>query len=159
VGDDEILEAYERELDPGSSRTGRGFWVVVAAMAIAVVVLLVEIFANRPLVNAIAETQNSLRTSHERAQRVFADAGTFAAADADGLADAGGGLSYRGPDEPSRGTDDVSVFASATVWAAAVQARPDACFFIEQTAGEDVRYGVGTTCTGRTALGANESRW
>lgn len=159
MGDDEILEAYERELDPGPPRTGRGFWVIAAAMAVAVVVLLVEIFANRPLVNAIAETQHSLRTSHGRAQRVFADAGTFAAADADGLGGAGGGLSFRGPDDPSRGTDDVSVFASATVWAAAVQARPDACFFIAQTAGEDVRYGVGTTCTGRGALAANENRW
>jgi hypothetical protein len=54
----------------------------------------------------------------------------------------------------------VSVYASSDVWAAAVQARPDACFFIKQVIGEDTAYAVATgDCTGRAALAAQEDQW
>jgi hypothetical protein len=46
------------------------------------------------------------------------------------------------------------------VWAAAVQARPQACFFIKQVIGEDTAYGVATgECTGRAALSASSDQW
>ena len=67
---------------------------------------------------------------------------------------------YVGPDEASSGPGSVSVYASANVWAAAVQARPQACFFIKQVIGEDTAYGVATGgCTGRAALSASGDQW
>ncbi len=59
----------------------------------------------------------------------------------------------------SVGLDDVSVSASDTVWAAAVQVRPGACFYIRLGAGADPRYGAGTECTGDVALLARDPRW
>ncbi len=62
-------------------------------------------------------------------------------------------------DEASFGLDVVSVSSSDTVWAAAVQARPGACFYIRLGVGADPRYGAGTDCTGEAALLAADPRW
>ena len=43
--------------------------------------------------------------------------------------------------------------------AAAVQARPGACFYIHLTDAGDVFYGVGTVCTGSVAMRATDPRW
>ena len=41
----------------------------------------------------------------------------------------GGALSVVGPDTPSSGLGEVSVYADDTMWAAAVSVRPNACFY------------------------------
>ena len=46
-----------------------------------------------------------------------------------------------------------------TDWAAAVQVRPAACFYLRLTADGEAFYGAGTVCTGTEALAASEPRW
>jgi len=78
--------------------------------------------------------------------------------DAAGLDD--GALNVVGPDEASSGLGEVSVYADATTWAAAVSARPNACFYLKLVVGrDDPLYGVGTECTGREALDSRDPRW
>ena len=164
--DDEILEDYERELaeepEPAPRRK-RGFALVAGALAVACVFLLVEIFANRSIADDIGTAQHDLRVAQAGAERVDAENGTFDAASADGLTAArydGGELRYVGPDTASSGLGSVSVYADGVTWAAAVEVRPGACFYLRLDAGrEDPRYGVGTVCTAREALGSNDTQW
>jgi hypothetical protein len=159
--DDEILESYEREMADVSAprRANRGFWLVAGTMALACILLLVEIFANRGVKDTIAHAQSSLRVAQSVAERVHAETGSYRGANADDL-HTEPSLSFGGQDDPSTGLDDVSVASSDLVWAAAVQARPGACFYLRLDAEGQVFYGSGTLCTGAEALTrAVESRW
>ncbi len=149
--DQQILEV--------SRRSGRGFWVVLTALLLSGVVVAGAIFANRPLKEAIGHAEWSLRRALADAERVKGYGGTFADADAESLAGSDEELSFVGPDEVSSGPGSVSVYADANVWAAAVAARPNACFYIKQVVGEETKYGVSTTCTGTAALSAADSQW
>lgn len=163
--DEEILEAYERELGgpPPSPRRKRGFGVVAGVLGLACVFLLVEIFANRSIGDDIGNAQHDLRVGQAAATAVHTETGSYAAADADGLsgsAGAGTGLAYVGPDEASQRLGQLSVYANGITWAAAVQIRPGACFYLKLTAGApDPLYGVGTECTARQALTSKDDRW
>ncbi|MDH4111565.1 MAG: hypothetical protein OEV60_02645 [Actinomycetota bacterium] len=166
--DDDIIEAYEQELGaervPAARRgSNRGFWIVLGTILAASAIIVVEIFANRPIADTIGRAQHDLRVAEAQARSVLAESGTFEDADAEALDQArldDGALSVVGPDEPSRGLGEISVYADATTWAAAVSARPGACFYLKLVVGrDDPLYGVGTECTGRQALDASESRW
>ena len=158
--DEEILRAYEDEFDPAPSKRGnRGFWVIVAAIVAASVFVVVEIMAHRPLKNSIGLAQESLRTSQAAAEDVRSGTGSFDGADAAGLAAALPRITFRDGSEVSTGVRDVSVSASSEVWAAAVAARPEACFYLRLEVGEEPRYGAGEECTGEAALEAAEPRW
>jgi hypothetical protein len=167
--DDETIEAYERELDPQPTSpperrgSNRGFWIVVGAILAASAVLVVEIFANRPIANTIGRAQHDLRTAQAEALSLLAETGSFEAADAQTLDAArldGGALRVVGPDDDSSGLGEVSVYADPTTWAAAVRAGADACFQIKLVVGRDTPlYGVTSGCTGRAALGASDTRW
>jgi hypothetical protein len=160
--DDEILNEYEQELADVPlpvKRSNRGFWIVATTIGLACVLLVGEIFANKPIGDAIGHAEHTLRTAQAEAERIQGQTGSFADADVAGLTAAGSGLTYRTAADPSTGLDDVSVIGSASEWAAAVQARPGACFYIRLVAGEDPRYGSGTVCTGRAALDASDTRW
>lgn len=165
--DDEIIESYERELGPEPSspprRAGRGFWIVLAAIVAASAILVVEIFANRTVANTIGRAQHDLRVAEQAARSVVSRAGSYEQAGAARLDDAGlddGALSVVGPDEASAGLGEVSVYADATTWAAAVSVRPNGCFYLKLVVGlDDPLYGSGTDCTGRAALGSRDSRW
>ena len=163
--DDDILEAYEEEFDgssmePLSRHANRGFWMVAGAMALGAVVLLVEIFANRPMVNAISRTENDLQTALRTAEGIYADGGTFSAADAEAMADADDGRTYVEADRPAATPGIVSVYASGDTWAAATPTAQGTCFYLKQVAGEDTRYLVADgDCTGGEALGATETQW
>jgi hypothetical protein len=158
--DEEILRAYEAELGPEQpSRRNRGFWLVLGVMVAAGAFLVVEIVAQRPLANSIGVAQESLRRAQRGAEAVLGETGAFLEADAASLAGAVPTLSFRGSGELSTGVRDVSVSASEDVWAAAVQARPGACFYLRLEVGEDPRYGAGEVCTGETALDADQPRW
>jgi len=168
--DEEVTAAYERELsevggdavepeEPTRRGSGRGFWIVAGALGLGSVLLVVQIFANRQIAETIAHAQFTLRTVELQAEKVLADTGGFADADAAGLALRAPAFTYRGSGDPSRGLDEVSVSATATVWAAAVRARDRACFYLRLEVGRDARYGVGGECTGAAALDASDSRW
>ena len=163
--DDDILEAYERELDlepiaPLPRRSNRGFWMVAGTIGLGAVVLMVEIFANRPMVNAISRTENDLRTSLAAAERIYADGGSFTPADAAGLGAAGGGRTYVDADRPASSPGTVSVYASGQTWAAASPTAQGTCFYVKQVAGQDTMYLVADgDCTGTEALGADQTQW
>ena len=164
--DDDIIESYEDELRAGGDggarprrRSGRSFLVIVGALLLGCVLLVVEIFANRPLVSSIGHAQSDLRAAQAFALRDRSESGSFTAADATGLSATDPSRSYFGPDDPSTGLGRVSVFASGTIWAAAVQVRPGACFYILEQTGKDTLYGGGTLCTGRAALDADQDAW
>lgn len=164
--DDDILEAYEHEfddVDPPRRRSGRGFWIVIGALALACVVLVGEIFANRPIATAIGHAQFDLRQAQAAALEIRSTSGSFAGANADGLNIESlydGRLTAVGPDEASGGLAEVSIYADETSWAAAVSARPGACFYLRLEAGrDDPLYGVGAVCTAREALQAQDGRW
>ena len=157
---DEVIRAYDAELGPEPMpRSDRGFWIVAGTLLVSGVFLIVEIFANRPLATSIGHAQSTLKRARAAAEIVHSRTGSFQEADAGGLAKDITELTFRAGDESSAGLDDVSVSASDTVWAAAVQVRPGACFYIRLGAGEDPRYGAGTECTGEVALLADDSRW
>ena len=160
-GDDEIIETYEQELaldDVTPTASNRRFWLVMAAFAVACAFTLVEIFANLGIKESIAHAQHTLRAAQQTAESIADRGGTFAAADANGMATASDVLSFVGPDAASTGLDEVSVAAGLSEWAAAVQVRPGACFYLH-IAGDAVTYGAGTDCTARAALQAEDGQW
>jgi hypothetical protein len=158
--DDEVIRAYEAEFgrEP-TPRSNRGFWIVAGTLLVCGVFVIVEIFANRPLANSIGHAQNTLIRAQAAAEAIYERTGSFLGADANALGEDVSGLSFRSGDGSSIGLDDVSVSASDAVWAAAVQVRPGACFYIRLGAGADPRYGAGTECTGEVALLAVDPRW
>ncbi len=157
--DDDLIRAYDAELGPEPHHSNRGFWVVAGTLLVGGLFLLVEIFANRPLANSIGHAQDTLRRAQAAAEVVHNRTGSFEGAGAEALGDDVPDLAFRPADEASFGLDVVSVSSSDTEWAAAVQARPGACFYIRLGVGADPRYGAGTDCTGQTALLANDPRW
>ena len=163
--DDDILEAYEWELgrEPIPRGSNRGLWLVAGAIALVSVLMVVEIFANRPIANSIGHAQFDLRQARAAALEIRSTSGSFEGANADGMNLARldeGRLSANGPDVASGGLSEISVYAADDTWAAAVSAQPGACFYLKMVAGrEEPLYGVGTTCTGREALTASDSRW
>jgi len=167
--DDEIIEDYEREIDedvpdPVVRRaSNRGFWIVLGAIVAASAIIVVEIFANRPIADTIGRAQHDLRVGEAQARSVLVATGGFTDADAVALEAArldDGSLDVVGPDEVSSGLGEISVYADATTWAAAVSARPRACFYLKLVVGrDDPLYGVGTECTARQALDSRDPRW
>jgi hypothetical protein len=163
--DDDILESYERELDgepfqPLPRRSNRGFWMVAGTMGLGAAVLMVEIFANRPMVNAISRTQNDLKVSLAAAERIYADGGSFTPADADALAAVVEGRAFVDADRSASSPGTVSVYASGTTWAAASPTAQGTCFYMKQVAEADTLYLVADgDCTGAEALAADEDRW
>ena len=163
--DDDILEAYEQELDDPAfhepmRRSNRGFWMVAITIALGAIVLMVEIFANRPMVNAISRTEHDLKIALRNAGRVFADGGAFTSADAGALGAIDTGRTYVSADEPASSPGMVSVYASGDTWAAASPSQQGTCFYLKQVAGQDTLYLVADgACTGREALAATESQW
>ena len=167
--DDEIIGDYERELVDGVSvptaprGSNRGFWIVLGTILAASAIIVVEIFANRPIAATIGRAQHDLRVGEAQANSVLAATGGFADADAAALQAArldDGSLDVVGPDEVSSGLGEISVYADATTWAAAVSVRPRACFYLKLVVGRDEPlYGVGTECTARQALDSRDPRW
>lgn len=163
MNDDEVIERFEEELEGSSERrrSNRGFWMVAVSLLLACAFLLVQIFANRPLASDIARTQYDLDRALRHAEAIRADAGSFAAADADALGrGADDGLSFLGPDQASGGPGEISVFASSEVWAASVRARTGTCFSLKRTLDGETTYLIADgECTGREALAAVDDRW
>jgi hypothetical protein len=167
--DDEIIEDYERELDDGTPApvvrrgSNRGFWIVLGTIVAASAIIVVEIFANRHIADTVGRAQHDLRVGEAQARSVLDATGGFTDADAVALEAArldDGALDVVGPDEVSSGLGEISVYADASTWAAAVSVRPKACFYLKLVVGrDDPLYGVGTECTARQALDSRDPRW
>jgi hypothetical protein len=158
--DDEIIRAYDDELGPEPTpRSNRRFWLVAGAMALGGIVLIVEIFANRNIADTIGHAQHTLRQAQAGAELIRSRTGSFEEAGAEELAQDLPELAFRDEGDASFGLDVVSVSASETTWAAAVQARPGACFYLRLDVGSDPSYGSGGECSGEAALQAEDTRW
>ena len=158
--DDDLIRAYDEELGPEPvPSSNRGFWVIAGTLLVGCVFLLVEIFANRQLANSIGHAQDSLRRAQEAAEIVYSRTASYQEADPASLGEDVPDLRFRPGDEASTGLDVVSVSAGDLEWAAAVQTRPGACFYIHLHVGQDPRYGSGTECTGEVAMLAEDTRW
>ena len=140
-------------------RHNRGFWLVVGSIGLACVLLVAAILSNAPMKETIGHAEDTLRVAQAAAQRIHDARGSFASADAAALATADPSHSYRGAAAASTGLDDVSIATGPGSWAAAVQARPGACFYLHLTDAGDVFYGAGTVCTGSVAMNATDPRW
>jgi hypothetical protein len=130
----------------------------LGCLLVGCAILVVEIFANRPMVSGIARSQRDLRAADSYAIRLQSQSGTFESADAKGLAAVDPGRSYLGADTTAAGPGQVSVLAGVTEWAAATPVN-GACFYILEREGKTTLYGGGTVCTGRAALAATQDAW
>ena len=163
--DDEVLETYEQELDGADlirprRASNRGFWMVAATIALGAIVLMVEIFANRPMVNSISRTENDLKAALRAAERIYTEGGSFTPADAEALGADDADRRYVEADQPADRSGTVSVYASGDTWAASSPTRSGTCFSIKQVAGQETTYLVSDgDCTGMEALQADQDRW
>ncbi len=140
-------------------RHNRGFWLVAGSIGLACVFLVAAILYNAPMKETIGHAEDTLRVAQAAAQRIHDARGSFGSAGAAALAAEDPSHSYRDGASASTGLDDVSIATGSESWAAAVQARPGACFYLHMTDAGDVFYGVGTVCTGSVAMHATDPRW
>jgi type II secretory pathway component PulM len=140
-------------------RHNRGFWLVAGSIGLACVFLVAAILYNAPMKETIGHAEDTLRVAQAAAQRIHDASGSFTSADAAALSAADPSHTYSDAATASTGLDDVSVATGPTSWAAAVQARPGACFYLHLMDAGDVFYGVGTVCTGSVAMHATDPRW
>jgi len=168
VDDDDVIAAHEDDFaEREATRTGyprrsrRGFWIMLAAIGLTGVLVVGGIFVNRPLVSAIGRAEHDLRLVHERALGIEKAAGSYADAGAGGLAQPGDSVTLIAGNIVAMGPGQVSIYASADGWAAATEARPNACFYIAEDAhGAQTRYGGGTVCSGVAAFRlAQDTTW
>jgi hypothetical protein len=162
--DDDVLEIYEHELEPPFEpmprRSNRGFWMVAGTIFLGAVVLMVEIFANRPQVNAISRTENDLRVAFRHAQLIYSDGGSFTPADVAGLMAMDQVRTYVDADTSVSEPGAISVYASGGTWAEASRAAQGTCFYLLKEAGLDTKYLVADgDCTAREALKADQPSW
>lgn len=136
----------------------RGFFIVAGTILLGCILLMVEIFANKPMVSGIARSQHDLRTAGSYATRLQSESGTFQSADAPGLTALDSGRTYVGADQSATRAGEISVYAGVTFWAAATPVN-GACFYILERGGQPTLYGGGTDCTGRAALAASQDAW
>ncbi|TMK16018.1 MAG: DUF2461 domain-containing protein [Actinobacteria bacterium] len=142
-----------------AERRNRGFWLVAGSIGLACVLLVAAILYNAPMKETIGHAEDTLRVAQAAAQRIHDASGSFASADAAALSAADRSHTYRDGASASTGLDDISIATGNSSWAAAVQARPGACFYLHLMDGGDVFYGVGTVCTGSVAMHATDPRW
>jgi hypothetical protein len=138
---------------------GRSSWIVFAALGFACVFVVVEIFANLGIKDSIGHAEQTLTVAQAAAGRVAAADGDYRGADHLRLEAVEPSLQWIAGGDQATGADEVSVATQNGDWAAAVEARPGACFYLHVTSEGTTFYGVGTSCTGQEALQATDPRW
>jgi hypothetical protein len=141
--------------------SNRGFWLVMGPIAIAGSLLLVLIFANRPVAERASEftARHDLRIALDAARSIQRREGTLAAADTVAMRDQASDLAFTDPDLASNNPEVISVFASDGVWAAAARAETGACFWIRTDTAGAVATGRGSDCTGDAAATEAPRPW
>lgn len=168
MDDDDVIAAHEDAFaaadaarDERPRRSRRGFWIMIGAIGLSGVLVVGGILVNRPLVSAIGRAEHDLRLVHDRALAIENVSGSYADAGPGGLAQAGDSVTLIAGDLVAKGPGQVSVLASEDGWAAATEARPNACFYIAEDAhGTQTRYGGGTVCSAVAAFRlAQDTAW
>jgi hypothetical protein len=143
--------------------SNRGFWMVTLLMAAGGVLLVVLVFAFRPLARsgAVAYTQSNLRAAAEAARRIADTDGSLADATALGMRDGAGldDLLFIDPDTASNDPEIVSVYAQPDRWTGAARADTGGCFWIRVEAGGRTVLGTGTDCSAEEAAVASAGGW
>lgn len=141
--------------------SNRGFWYVMAPIAVIGAALLVLIFANRPVAERASEftARHNLRISLDAARAIRDREGTFAAAGTIAMRAEASDLAFTDPDLSSNNPEVISVYATGDVWAAAARAETGACFWIRTDATGDVVTGRGSDCTGDAASTEAPAPW
>ena len=104
-----------------------------------------------------AQAQVSAVTALEIAQRALSTSVTFADASPDALNSVQSALSFQL--SPSTTTNEVSMAATDSAWAAAVYSSSGTCYYVRLAAKDQVTYGTGSECSGQSALSADGTSW
>jgi Na+-transporting methylmalonyl-CoA/oxaloacetate decarboxylase gamma subunit len=141
--------------------SNRGFWIVTIPMVVVSAVLLVLVFANRPVAEKASEftARHSLRSSLDAARAIARDRGSLAAATTLALRERLPDLAFTDPDLSSNNAEVVSVYATAALWAGAARAEDGACFWIRVDAAGRVATGRGSDCSADAASTAAPVAW
>lgn len=159
VDDSLALDELTDDGAPLPRARGRSAWIVFAALGFACVFVVVEIFANLGIKDSIGHAEQTLTVAQAAAGRVAAADGNYSDADHLRLAAVEPSVQWIAGGDQATGIDEVSVATANGDWAAAVEARPGACFYLHVTSEGTTYYGVGTSCTGQQALQATDPRW
>jgi hypothetical protein len=106
---------------------------------------------------ADAQAQVNAMTALEIAKRALSSSVTFADASPDALNAVQSELTFEL--SPSTSSQDVSIVATDSAWAAAVVSADGTCYYVRLAGAGRVTYGTGTECTGWAALGARGTSW
>ena len=140
-----------------------GFWKVIVLIAAGGVLLIVLVFAFRPLARsgAVAYAQANLRAIAEAAKLVAEADGSLADATALRLREASGldDLLLIDPDTASNDPEIVSVYAEPDRWTGAARADTGECFWIRVEAGGRTVLGTDTDCSAEEAAAAPGEGW
>ena len=141
--------------------SNRGFWMVMIPMVAVSALLLVLVFANRPVAEKASEftARHSLRMSLEAARAIAEERGSLAAATTVAMRRRLPDLAFTDPDLSSNNAEVVSVYATDAVWAGAARAEDGACFWIRLDASGRVATGRGSDCSGDAASAAAPAAW
>ncbi len=144
----------------------RGFWKVLAGLALGGILLVVLVIAFRPVARsgAVAYAQSNLRKVAAAAERVHAEEGTFGPATRQRLALEGelDDLLLIDPDQSSNDSEIVSVLAADGSWTGSARADTGECFWIRlEAAGASAStvLGTGTDCSAEEASLADAGSW
>lgn len=159
VDDSLALDELTDDGAPLPRARGRSAWIVFAALGFACVFVVVEIFANLGIKDSIGHAEQTLTVAQAAAGRVAAADGNYSDADHLRLEAVEPSLQWIAGGDQATGIDEVSVATANGDWAAAVEARPGACFYLHVTREGTTYYGIGTSCTGQQALQATDPRW
>jgi hypothetical protein len=138
-------------------RSNRGFWLIFGWLALGTTVVIAGALLARPD-RRNEEARENLRAALAAAGLVREEAGSYAAATAEELGVVDVTLTFVPGDRASTGPLEVSVHATDDTVAAAALDPDGTCYWIRD--GEDgTRFGTGSPCTGRAALGASAVSW
>jgi hypothetical protein len=146
---------------PTVGASNRGFWLVMAPIAIVGSALLVLILANRPAADRASEftARHNLRISLDAARAIAEREGTLAAAGTVAMRDEVSDIAFTDPDLASNNPEVISVYATDSLWAAAARAETGACFWIRTDPSGDTLTGRGADCTGDAARVESPVAW
>jgi hypothetical protein len=141
--------------------SNRGFWLVMAPIAIVGAALLVLILTNRPAAERASEftARHNLRISLDAARVIAEREGGLGAAGTVAMREQASDLAFTDPDLASNNPEVISVYATDSLWAAAARAETGACFWIRTDPAGAVDTGRGTDCTGDAASAETPVAW
>jgi hypothetical protein len=141
--------------------SNRGFWLVMAPIAVVGAALLLLIFTNRPAAERASEftARHNLRISLDAARALARREGSLAAATTVAMRAEVSDLAFTDPDLASNNPEVISVYATDALWAAAARAETGACFWIRTDPTGQVQTGRSPDCSGDAAAAGRPGAW